>query len=145
MQRLAWNLAVSGALFLAAGYVVPVLRSWWYETIFQGHRFSTPFVWIDPAHALIWLFEFSWSLVAGLILGRLVASSHIVIWAFIFGILCGLLHFLGSHDAFGAGAYWSTYVWVYGQYMVPGLGAAAGAALMLWLWPPPKRVASKAA
>lgn len=133
MRQLARNLAISGALFIGAGYLVPVLRSWWFQAMFRGQRFSVPFVWLDPSHALIWLFEFSWSLVAGLILGLLLRSSRVVGWAFVFGILSGVLHFVRAHDVFGAGAHWSSYVWAYGQYIVPGLGAAAGAALVVWL------------
>ena len=145
MRQLARDLALSGALFLGAGYLVPVLRSWWFEAMFQRRTFSVPFVWLDPSHALIWVFEFSWAVAAGLILGRLLLFSRVVSWAFVFGLLCGLLHFLRSRDAFGVGAHWSAYIWVYGQYILPGLGAAAGAALVVWLWPPKKRVAPNAA
>jgi hypothetical protein len=133
MSRNRRNFAVFLAFAGAAIFLIGPLRSWWWTTAIANRSFSSPFVWLDYAYCLIWLFEVAWSLVAGAVLALALRPSPPVGWAFALGAVGGLFNFALTRNHIGADAPWSYPIWVYGEYFVPLVGAVAGAVLALLL------------
>ena len=129
------NLVIWMATLAFATFAIPPLRLFWSHLTLNGHTFSTSLIWLHYGYLLIWLFEFLWSFVVGVALARALRSNYTLSVASSLGIAAGLLHFLRSRNYINPEAHWSTYVWVYGEYFVPAIGAAIGAAVTRWLWP----------
>jgi hypothetical protein len=135
MSRNLRNLALFVAFAVAAIFLIGPLRSWWWATAIANRSFSSPFAWLDYSYCLIWLFEVAWSLVAGTLLALALRPSPPVWWAFALGAVGGAFNFVFTSNHIGADAPWSYRIWVYGEYLVPLLGAVAGAVLALRLRP----------
>ena len=124
------------ALMLPVIVLLLPLRAWWFQTVLEGRSFPVTADWLDLAELGVWAFEFTWSLVVGVVAALLVRSRRRVFFAVVCGALGGFAEFLIIRDNFSPIAPWTTYVWAYGKYFVPMLGAGIGAAIVSALLPP---------
>jgi hypothetical protein len=128
-------------LLVCVGLMVPIvlllvpLRTWWFHAALQDRSFSTTWEWLDLAHLGVWVFEFAWSLLVGGLVAVLVRSKHRVRWALACGALGGLADFLMTRNVFFSVTPWTSYVWAYGTYFVPILGAGLAALVVSRLLP----------
>jgi len=136
MKLHAWKFAVFGLLVLTAVVCSQLGRVGWFEAFIDNRIFSVPFGILDWAQLISWCFEFLFFFACGVLVAGLFIANGPRWWGFAFGLICGLLHFLGSGNGFTSNATWSTYFWAYGVYLVPALGAFVGAsashALSVW-------------
>ncbi len=112
------------------------LRAWWFQAVLAGRSFPVTSEWLDLAELGVWAFEFTWSLVVGVVVALLIRSRGRVFVAMVCGALGGFGEFLIIRDTFSPIAPWTAYVWAYGKYFVPVLGAGLGAAVISALLPP---------
>jgi len=117
------------ATVLVVLYVIPSLRTTLVWPLLEGRTFSSQFLWFEPVHAIYWAFAFAWSFAAGAI-GAAVFPSSWLQAAAMTGAVAGLTRALTTRNWIAEHAGWSTYVWVYGEYFVPLVGAIVGAALV---------------
>ena len=137
-------------LLVCIGLMLPVvvlllpLRAWWFQAVLEGRSFPVTWEWLELAELGVWAFEFAWSLVVGVVVAFLIRSRHRVLWAVACGGLGGFAEFLVIQHTFPPMAPWTTYVWAYGAYFVPMLGAGLAAAIVSALLPPSGRMPSAA-
>jgi len=139
---------------ICVGLMLPVvvllmpLRAWWFDAVLVGRSFPSfrgTWEWLDLASLGVWAFEFAWSLVVGVVAAFMVRSRHRVLWAVSCGALGGFAEFLISRNTLSPIAPWTDYVWAYGTYFVPMLGAGLAAAIVSALLPRSKGGAPSAA
>jgi len=123
------------ALMLPVVVLLLPLRAWWFQAVLEGRSFPVTSNWLDLAELGVWAFEFAWSLGVGVIVALLIQSRHCVLWAVACGALGGFAEFLIAQHHFSPAAPWTTYVWAYGAYFVPILGAGLAAAVVSALLP----------
>ena len=128
-------------LLVCIGVMLPVvvlllpLRAWWFDAVLQGRSFPVTWEWLELAELAVWVFEFAWSLAVGCVVALLIRSKHRVLWAVACGALGGFAEFLIIRHTFSPITPWTTYVWTYGKYFVPMLGAGLAAAIVSRLLP----------
>lgn len=128
---MSWRFAVFGAFVAVTTWLLwPFVYQYWANTIVAWGSHEPYFPWLEPAGALLWLMAFAYLFVAGLILAVPGRSTTAVLFASILGGLFSLAHFLLSKNWFSDNASFSAYLWTYGFYLIPPLGAAAGAYAM---------------
>jgi CDP-diglyceride synthetase len=138
-------------LLVCIGLMLPVvallmpLRAWWFVVVLQGRSFPVTWEWLDLASLGVWMFEFAWSFVVGVIVALLVRSRRRVSWAVACGALGGFAEFLMVRHILSPIALWTDYVWAYGAHFVPMLGAGLAAAILSALLPRGKGGAPSAA
>jgi hypothetical protein len=110
-------------------FVVPPLHRALVWPLLEGKTFSSQFLWFDPIHAIYWAFTFIWSFVVGATVVALFPSSRFKAAA-LAGATAGLVRALATRAWISDDANWPTFVWVYGEYFIPLLGAVVGAAVM---------------
>lgn len=133
------------ALMLPVVVLLLPLRAWWFQAVLEGRSFPVTSEWLSLAELGVWAFEFAWSLVVGVVVALLIRSRRRIFFAVLCGALGGFAEFLIIQDTFSPIAPWTTYVWAYGTYFVPMLGAGVGAAFVSALLPPGKGEAASAA
>jgi len=129
------DLLVCIGLMLLVVVLLISLRGWWFQAVLVGRSFPPTWEWLDLAQLGVWAFEFAWSLGVGVIVALLIQSRHRVLWAVACGALGGFAEFLIAQHHFSPAAPWTTYVWAYGAYFVPILGAGLAAAVVSALLP----------
>jgi CDP-diglyceride synthetase len=133
-----------GLMLLVVVLLLP-LRAWWFQGVLEGRSFPVTWEWLDLAQLGVWAFEFAWSLGVGVIVALLIRSRHRVLWAVACGALGGFAEFLIVRVHFSPAEPWTTYVWAYGTYFVPVLGAGLAAAIVSRLLPSNKSETPNAA
>jgi CDP-diglyceride synthetase len=123
-----------GLMLLVVVLLLP-LRSWWFYAVLQGRSFPVTWEWLDLASLGVWAFEFAWALLVGGVVALLIRTKRRVLWAVACGALGGFAEFLMIRATFSSTEPWTTYVWTYGTYFVPMLGAGLGAAIVSRLLP----------
>jgi len=126
-MRLAGKLLLFIALLIVALVVVPFGRIGWSEALVNERTFSEPFFWFNSPEAILWGFELLYFFVFGVLVASLFSSKAPRLFAFAFGAICGVVHFWLSRDHIMPEAPSSLYVWVYGTYAMPAIGALVGA------------------
>ena len=126
------------ALMLPVVVLLLPLRAWWFQAVLEGRSFPVTSNWLNLAELGVWAFEFAWSLVVGVVAALLFRSRRRVLLAVVCGAVGGFAEFLIIQDTFSPIASWTTYVWAYGKYFVPMLGAGIGAAIVSRLLLPGK-------
>jgi hypothetical protein len=108
-------------------FVASLLRTAWLFPIIEGHTFYSSLEWFDPLALVYWGFAFCFAFLVGGALGLVFPAS----WARV-GVTCGvvggLVHFVNSRNILHSPDAIHL-LWVYGVYVVPVLGATAGAAV----------------
>jgi hypothetical protein len=127
------QVVVAVALMLPLSWLLIWLRSWWLSTVVGERRFGPSPVWFSPGHLNHWAFEFCTSLALGAVVALALRSRSTIALAALCGAIVGLVHFAESSIGVASWAHWSTYVWAYGVFVVPVVGAAVGAFLVLVL------------
>jgi|ERR671930_2734766 CDP-diglyceride synthetase len=122
------NVLVCMGLMITVVIVLIPLRWWWFQNVLVGRSFPVTWEWLDLASLGVWAFEFAWSIVVGVVVVFLVRSRRRVLWAVACGALGGLAEFLIARHDFAPFSPWTTYVWAYGAYFVPVVGAGLAAA-----------------
>jgi hypothetical protein len=128
------NLLICIGLMLLVVVLLLPLRGWWFHAVLQGRSFPA-WDWLDLAHLGVWVFEFAWSFLVGGVVALLIRSERRVLWAVACGAFGGFAEFLIARDTFSPIAPWVTYIWAYGTYFVPMLGAGLAAAIVSRLLP----------
>ena len=121
------KLVVFCALLLAALALAPFARHSWFMTFVNERTFSTSLSWFNPPQAIFWLFELLFFFIFGVLVAWLFRSTAPLSCALFFGAICGAFHFWLSKDHFAPEAPATMYVWVYGNYVMPLVGALLGA------------------
>jgi len=117
-----------------AWFITPWARIGW-SLVAVPESFSTEILWLDYVFLSIWIFEFSWAALFGIFLARTLRSDGALWWSLALGLGLALMHFVFSRNGFGPSAPLSIYFWVYGQYVVPVIGAVLGAWATERYWP----------
>lgn len=134
MTRLRHDvMLVAGAITLA-WLLTPWLRIGWMTTI-APTSYSTTLPWLDYGFLSAWVFEFMWGAVIAVWLTRLLLSRGALLWSLVIGAQLGGLHLAFSHWHFGAHVPTSVYVWAYGEYLMPVIGAFVASRLVSTYWP----------
>jgi len=126
---------IAVAVMIPVTWLVLWLRSWWFLEVIPEQRFGASPEWFSPGHLTHWAFEFAWSFLLGLVVASVARSRSKVQLAAVCGAVAGAMHFALSKDFFTSSAHWTMYVWAYGIYLVPALGAVAGAKLRVGIVP----------
>lgn len=145
MSKTLSDAAVLAIAAAAAWFVTPWARMGWVLVALPEYV-STRILWLDYGYLTLWIFEFLWGAVFGALLTRML-RSHALLWSAIFGLGLGVLHFLGSNRHVNPDAPFATYtyVWAYGEYLVPLFAAVLGSLGVGKWWPRRQKVVEHAA
>ena len=132
-MKLAAKLLVFVVLVIVAVVAASFGRVGWSEALTNERTFTEPFAWFNSPEAISWGFELLFFFAFGMLVARLFQPEAPRLWAFAFGAICGALHFWLSRDHFASEAPWSLYVWAYGNYVMPAVGALLGALALQWV------------
>ena len=129
-MALSQNRAIFVAAVIAAVleyFVASLLRVAWLFPLIEGHTFYSSSEWFDPLSLINWAFAFCFAFLVGGALALTFPTS----WARVgltCGVVGGLVHFMNSRNILHS---WDAIhlFWIYGVYVVPVLGATAGAAV----------------
>ena len=127
------NAIIVAAALLAAWFMTPWARTGWF-LIAVPRSYSTSFAWLDYAFVSLWVFQLLWAVLFGAILAWLLKSKSALWWSLLLGLVLGLSQLVGSTYHFAANASPSTYVWAYGQYVVPAIGALVASWAVVKHW-----------
>lgn len=108
-------------------FVASLLRAAWLFPLIEGHTFHSSSEWFDPLMLVYWTFAFCFAFVVGGTLALIFPTS----WARVgltCGVVGGLVHFMNSRNILHSPDAIHLF-WVYGVYVMPVLGATAGAAV----------------
>jgi hypothetical protein len=127
-----------------AWFATPWARMGW-SAIAVPRSYSTTFAWLDYAFLSEWTFEFLWAGAFGVLLTRALRSRGAFWWSLFVGLGLGLSHFAFSSWRFASDVPPFLYVWAYGQYFMPVIGAVAASWLVAKYWPPERSAMPNAA
>jgi len=127
------------AMILACAIAFAWFATFWarigWIAIAVPESYSTTFAWLDYGHLSQWIFEFLWAAAFGILLTRNLRSRGALWWSLLIGLELGLPDLAFSHHYFAPDVSLSTYVWVYGQYVMPIAGAFVGSRFVARYWP----------
>ena len=133
-----------GAAIAAGWFVTPWLHSVWFH-VAVPESYSTTVEWLDYAFLSLWIFGLLWGAIFGVVLGRGLRSHGAIWWSLLLGLVLGLSQFLLTRYRFAPDVSLSLYIWAYGQFVMPIIGAVATCLLVEKLWPRKHRNAPNAA
>jgi len=141
MSQLRRDAVILACAIAFAWFATPWARLGW-STIFVPESHSTTVARIFLSD---WTFEFLWGAAFGVLLTRSLRSRGAFWWSLSLGVGLGLSHFALSrwHLRLDMPAYF--YVWAYGQYLMPVIGAVAASWWVTKCWPMRRSTAPNAA
>ena len=119
-----------GALALIWG-ASSFLGAHWHGLVVEGHRFTLYGGWFSVLPLLRWLFLFVFFFVVGIVTALIVRQRAAAQWAMGLGVAYSLVEFGLSRFGAASGAGLYAYVGYYGSYLMPPMGALAGALLAM--------------
>lgn len=122
------SLAFLGLLLLAV-WLVPLGRLALHQLLIGDRIISLPFGWLSWPDLLVWSYLAVCFLGLGALVFRLNAVPRPVLWATALGVSYSLIRLFGSHYWFSDTAHWTSFVWMYGDLLIPPLAAPAGACM----------------
>ena len=134
MSQLRRDALILTCAIAFAWFATPWARIGW-SAIAVPESYSTTLAWLDYAFLSEWTFEFLWAGAFGVLLTRALRSRGVFWWSLLIGIQLGASHFAFSRWHFASDAPLSVYVWAYGQYVVPVIGAVVASLSVAKYWP----------
>jgi len=119
-----------GALALIWG-ASSFLGALWHSLVVEGHRFTLYGGWFSVLPLLRWLFLFVFFLAVGTVTALIVRQRTAVHWAMGLGVAYSLVELGLSRFGAASGASLYAYVGYYGSYLMPPMGALAGALIVM--------------
>ena len=127
------------AIFIAAAIAVAWLVTPWLHIgwflVAVPKSYSTTIAWLDFGFLSLWVFELIWGALFGVVLARGLRSRGAMWWSLVLGVVLGLSQFVPSRHRFAPDVSPSVYIWAYGQYVMPIIGALAACWLVEKHWP----------
>jgi hypothetical protein len=134
MSHLRHDAMIVTCAIAFAWFATPWARIGWLA-IAIPESYSTTVAWLDYGLLSEWVFEFLWGAAIAVLLTRALRSRGAFWWSLLIGVQLGASHFAFSHWHFAPDARSSVYVWAYGQYLMPVMGAVAASWLVAKYWP----------
>ena len=144
MSRLRHDAIIVTCAIAFAWLATPWARIAWFA-IAVPESYSTTVAWLDYGFLSEWGFEFLWGAAIAILLTRALRSRGAFWWSLLVGVQLGTLHFAFSHWRFAVDAPPSVYVWTYGEYLMPVIGAVVATWLVAKYWPRARSGAANAA
>jgi hypothetical protein len=98
----------------------------WGKLVTDWGVYRQPFEWLDQAKLLLWVLLFVLGALLGVLVSVTTRPSKPLLVGLISGIFLGLVLLVRAENYFSPDSSLSTYVWVYGLYLMAPLGALTG-------------------
>jgi len=144
MSQLRHDAMIVTCAIALAWFATPWARIGW-SAIAVPESYSTTFAWLDYAFLSYWAFEFLWAAVFGTLLTRTLRLRGAFWWSLFVGVGLGSSHFVFSRWHFAPDVRPAVYVWVYGQFVMPVVGAVVASWLVAKYWPRERQAVPNAA
>lgn len=126
MKRFFVDFLISLVALPLAYLLAMRLGSAWFEAFVANRTFTLHEGGMNGGSLLIWSFSFTFFLVVGLVLSKILRTRRPVVWLGCFGLACSLCRFaLVTDHILEPSAF--VYMRIVGEYIMPILGCMAGA------------------
>ena len=133
MAQLRHDAMILTCAIAFAWFATPWARIGWFAIAVPDSS-STTVAWLSYAFLSQWVFEVLWGAAIAVLLTRMLRSRGAFWWSLLVGVQLGASHFVFSHWHFAWDARSSDYVWAYGQYLMPVMGAVVASWLVATYW-----------
>ena len=127
-MKVFWKLVAFVVLLKVASYGGWYGSAGWDEAFVNERTFTLSFGWFNWATLISWSFYLLFFFALGLLVASSFGPPHAAWWAIALGVVYGLERLRHSGHFFQPDDGWFTYLFAYGTYVMPALGALCGAA-----------------